>query len=47
MSSWLVAIFGLGYLYVAIEQVVRGNPWVALMFFGYAVANVGLYFQVK
>ncbi len=41
MSANLVAICGFIYLYVALEQVVRGQWWVAILYFGYAFANVG------
>ena len=41
MSAWLVALSGFIYLYVAIEQAIKGQPWVGIMYFGYAFANVG------
>jgi hypothetical protein len=41
MSWWLVAACGVAYLWVAIEKL-HADPWLALMFFGYAVANIGL-----
>lgn len=47
MSSWLVALMGVVYLYVAVEQLVKGSPPTAIMFLGYALGNLGLYFQVK
>lgn len=47
MSNWLVALTGSIYLYVALEQWFKGNSWVALMFFGYALSNVGIYYQVR
>lgn len=47
MSSWLVVLTGLIYGWVAGEQVVKDNWPTALMFFGYALANIGIFFQVK
>lgn len=29
------------YLITALDFVLKGNPWMALAFFGYAVANLG------
>jgi hypothetical protein len=43
MSSWLIIVTGLIYAYICIEQLVRGNPGLAWMYFGYAVANYGAY----
>lgn len=43
MSSWLIAIFGLGYLAVAIDQFSKGNPAMAITYFGYSIGNIGLY----
>jgi len=47
MSSWLVGIIGLVYLYICVEQAMKGATGTSLMFFGYALANVGLLLQVK
>lgn len=47
MSVPLVAITGLIYLYVAIEQTYKGNMPMAVTYFAYALANVGLMFAVK
>jgi hypothetical protein len=41
MSAWLVAACGLAYLYVAAEQALQRQWWTALVYIGYAVANVG------
>ena len=43
MSSHLIAITGLIYAYVAIEQALCGSPLMAITYFGYAFANIGLY----
>lgn len=44
MSSSLIAITGLVYLYVAIEQyIVHKNTGMLITYIGYAFANIGLY----
>lgn len=43
MSSHLIAITGLIYAYVAFEQARAGNVCMAVTYFGYAFANIGLY----
>lgn len=43
MSGWLIALTGIIYLYVAIEQGFRGNIGMLITYIGYAFANVGLY----
>ena len=43
MSAWLIAFTGLVYLYVALEQGVKGNIGMMIAYTGYAFANVGLY----
>ena len=43
MSGWLIALTGLIYAYVAIEQGLRGNTGMALAYAGYAFANIGLW----
>ena len=46
MSAWLVAFVGLIYLWIAVEQLMFvGNPFMAVVFFGYALSNVGFYFR--
>lgn len=47
MSAWLIALVGVIYLYIAIEQAVKGNWGMAICYFGYALANVGLYLLAK
>jgi len=47
MSAWLIAIFGLGYLAVAIDQFVKGNPAMAITYLGYSIGNIGLYFLAE
>lgn len=43
MSGWLIAATGLAYLYVSVEQFFKGNKPLAIAYFGYAFANIGLY----
>ena len=43
MSAWLIAFTGLVYLYVAIEQGLKGNIGILIEYIGYAFSNVGLY----
>ena len=43
MSAWLIALVGLIYAYVAGELAWKGQHWQALIFFGYAVSNIGLW----
>jgi len=43
MSGWLIAVTGLIYAYVALEQGLKGNIGMMLAYTGYAFANVGLY----
>jgi len=43
MSSWLILLTGLIYLYIAIEQGVKGNYGMLIAYAGYAFSNVGLY----
>ena len=43
MSGWLIALTGLIYAGVAVEQGLKGNTPMCLTYLGYAFANVGLY----
>jgi len=43
MSQWLIAVVGLVYLGIAIEQFFKHNIGMAVTYFGYALGNVGLY----
>lgn len=47
MSGPLIIITGLIYIYVAIEQAVKGNVPMAVTYGAYAVANYGLYLALK
>lgn len=43
MSGWLIALTGLIYAYVALEQGLKGNMGMCIAYAGYAFANIGLY----
>jgi hypothetical protein len=47
MSGWLIAVTGVIYAYVAVEQFWRGNPGMGIAYLGYAFSNVGLYLLAK
>jgi hypothetical protein len=43
VSGWLLAVVGLLYAAAAVDQIVKGNYWLALVLTGYVIANVGLW----
>jgi len=43
VSAWLIIVTGLIYTYIGIEQGVKGNMPMAVVYTGYAFSNVGLY----
>lgn len=47
MSTWLIILTGLIYLYISGEQLIKGNVPMATVYFGYALANAGLWAAVK
>lgn len=47
MSGPLIAITGMIYLYVAVDQFRRGNSPMGIAYLGYAFSNVGLYLVAK
>jgi hypothetical protein len=47
MSAPLILAVGAVYVYVAFEQMVRGNTGMAIAWAGYALANVGLAMAAK
>jgi len=47
MSAPLIIITGLIYAYIAAEQLFKGNPYMAVVYIGYAIGNVGLYLMAK
>ena len=42
MSSYLIWAIGIVYLYVAIEQILKGNVALGVSFIGYFIGNIGL-----
>jgi hypothetical protein len=47
MSGWLVIAVGVVYAAVAVEQVLKGNLPMGIVFAGYAGSNVGLWLALK
>jgi hypothetical protein len=45
MASWLIGIIGIIYIVVAIDLYRTGKSYLALMFLGYAVAQVGIWLE--
>jgi hypothetical protein len=43
MSPWLIILTGLIYAYIAVEQGLKGNEYMTIIYAGYAFSNVGLY----
>jgi hypothetical protein len=47
MSTWLIAIIGVVYFLVAMDQFFKGGVGTGIMFLGYALGNVGLVMVAK
>lgn len=47
MSAWLIILTGLIYLYVALEQGLKGNSPLLIVYLGYAFSNIGLWWLAK
>lgn len=47
MSHTLIALIGVAYVWIGVEQWAKGNAGVAIMFCGYALAQWGVYLQAK
>lgn len=47
MSGALIALTGVIYAYVALDQAIRGNIGLCIAYTGYAFANIGLYLLAK
>jgi hypothetical protein len=45
MSAWLIIVTGLIYAYIAIEQGMKGNTALLIVYSGYAFSNLGLYWM--
>jgi hypothetical protein len=47
MSAGLLSVVTLMYLGVALDQITKGQPWMAVVWFGYALANLGFIGAMK
>jgi hypothetical protein len=47
MSAWLIALVGAIYAFIAVEQLLKGNVYMAIIYGGYSFSNVGLYLLAK
>lgn len=47
MSGWLISLTGAIYAYVSVEQYWRGNPGMAITYFGYSLSTIGLYLLAR
>ena len=43
MGKILIAIIGVVYFCIAIEQYFKGNPGTSIAFLGYSIGNIGLF----
>jgi multidrug transporter EmrE-like cation transporter len=43
MSGWLIAVTGVIYAYVCLEQATKGNLRMGIAYAGYAFSNIGLF----
>jgi hypothetical protein len=47
MSHTLIAAIGVAYVWIAVEQWLKGDIGVAIMFAGYSAAQWGVWLQAK
>lgn len=47
MSGWLIIVTGLIYAYIALEQGLKGNMAMLVVYAGYAFSNVGLFLMAS
>jgi hypothetical protein len=47
MSAWLICVTGAIYGFIAIEQGLKGNMAMCVVYAGYAFSNVGLYIMAR
>ena len=47
MSATLIALIGIAYAWIAAEQFFMGNPFMSIVFAGYAFSNIGLWLLAK
>jgi hypothetical protein len=45
MSAWLIIVTGLIYAYIALEQGLKGNVPMMIVYSGYSFSNLGLYWM--
>jgi hypothetical protein len=43
MTPWLIAVTGIIYAYVSVDQFMRGNSGMGIAYAGYAFSNIGLW----
>lgn len=46
-SKAIIAAIGVAYLWIAVRQYMKDDNGVAIMFLGYAVGQLGVWFQAK
>jgi hypothetical protein len=47
MSAWLIAVIGFVYGYIAIEQFMKNEIPMSIIYAGYAFSNIGLFLTIK
>lgn len=47
MSGWLIVLTGAIYGYIALEQAIKGNFPMAIVYGGYSFSNIGLWWLAK
>ena len=47
MAPWLILAVGVVYVWTALEFIKQGQAGMSVVFFGYALANLGLYLATK
>lgn len=47
MAPTLIAIFGVGYLVIAFDLIIRGQTGLGIAFIGYSIGNAGLFLAAR
>lgn len=47
MSGWLILAVGVTYAAISLEQFLKGNPGMGVVFAGYSFSNAGLWALAK
>jgi hypothetical protein len=47
MSASLIALTGAIYAFVAVDQWAKGDPYLTIVYAGYAFSNIGLFFLAR